>query len=181
MYSDRNSPSRFEEKSKIHWSKIIINIWPARFLGSGIKCDTSEPHSHKVGNKLFNSFTTAFRNLCKHFPIHFFESSAPLHSLCICLIWSRIFNISSLALMSGCIWMPYQIPPWVFLIKDPSSESSFVDNSSIEDKIDSFSSVLHSIYTKPTSSNCEKVIMLIVRLWDEVAYGSCLSYNKCTE
>ena len=34
-----------------------------KFLGSGIKCDTYEPDSHKEVNALFNSFETALQTL----------------------------------------------------------------------------------------------------------------------
>ena len=51
----------------------------AKFLGSEMKCDTSDPDSPKVGNELFNLFTTALNILSKTFPILFAESSSPLH------------------------------------------------------------------------------------------------------
>ena len=39
-----------------------------KFIGSGAKCDTSDPDSTKVGNELFNSFTTLLKTLCKNYP-----------------------------------------------------------------------------------------------------------------
>ena len=37
----------------------------AKLLGSGIKCDTSDPDSPKVGNAIVSSLTIYLRNLCK--------------------------------------------------------------------------------------------------------------------
>ena len=50
-----------------------------KFLGSGIKCDTSEPGSTNVSNELFKPFTTDLNTLCKPFSVLFDESSAPFH------------------------------------------------------------------------------------------------------
>ena len=74
-----------------------------KFLGFGINWDTSEPDSPKLGNEFFNCFTTALNTFCKTLTISFSESSAPFHSFCYCLIWSNIFNITSLALIFGCM------------------------------------------------------------------------------
>ena len=49
-----------------------------------------------------------------------------------------------------------------FVIIDLSAESSSIDDGSIESKIDPYSATLRSFYTKPLSSNCEKVIILPV-------------------
>ena len=111
-------------------------------LGYGMKCDTSEPDSPYICNVLFSSFTTVLNNLCKPLPILFAESSDPFHPLFVCLIQSRIFNLSSLVLSSGCIWFPYQMSSIEFVLIYLSSESSYIDKSSIEAKIDSSSSVL---------------------------------------
>ena len=46
-------------------------------LGSGMKCDTSEPDYNKVVNAFFSSVTTAINNLFKPFPMIFNENSAP--------------------------------------------------------------------------------------------------------
>ena len=46
-----------------------------------------------------------------------------------------------------------------------------VDNLSSEEKIDSYSYALRLFFVKLPSSNCEKVIMLPVCSWDDVAYG----------
>ena len=68
----------------------------------------------------------------------------------------------------------------LFVLIDPPLESSSVNDSSIEAKIDSSSSVLRSFdsyyyilcsfYTKPSSSNCAKVMMQPVCSWDDTAY-----------
>ena len=50
-------------------------------LGSGTKCDTSEPDSPKVDNVCFSYFTTNLNNLCKPATILFADSSAPIHSV----------------------------------------------------------------------------------------------------
>ena len=56
----------------------------AKLLSSILNCDTSESGYPNLGNELlFNSFTTALNNLCKHFPILFTEISAIFHSLCV--------------------------------------------------------------------------------------------------
>ena len=68
-----------------------------------MKCDTSDPNSTKLGNKLFNLFITTLLNLCNCFSILFNESYANFRLLCACLIRSRIFNPELLAIMSGCM------------------------------------------------------------------------------
>ena len=72
-------------------------------LGSGMKCDTSEPDYNKVVNAFFSSVTTAINNLFKPFPMIFNENSAPFRSFCVCLIQSHILNLEYPALGSGCI------------------------------------------------------------------------------
>ena len=69
------------------------NLVTSEILGYVMKFDTSDPDSTKVGNELFNSFTTAFNTLCGNFPILFAEISAPFHSLCASIIRSLIFNL----------------------------------------------------------------------------------------
>ena len=64
-----------------------------------------------------------------------------------------------------------------FVLIDPSSESSSVDDSSIEAEMDSSYSALCSIYSKPPSSKCAKVIMLPVYSWDDVVYGIYKTYG----
>ena len=78
-------------------------VTSVKLLGSEMKCDTSDPDYPDLGNELFNSFITALNNLCRTFTILFDDSSNHFHSLLVFLIWSRIFNISPLALMSGYI------------------------------------------------------------------------------
>ena len=68
-----------------------------------MKCETSGPDSTKVSDALFSLFITALKPLCKSFRILFADSSATFNSFFVCLIWSHIFNLASLALISGCI------------------------------------------------------------------------------
>ena len=108
-----------------------------------MKCDTSERYSPKVGNELFNLFSTSLNTLCKFLPILFSESYDTFHSLLSILIESCMFSLASLALIYGCIWIPHQTYSRVFILIYPSSESSSVDDPSIESGIDSSSSSLH--------------------------------------
>ena len=132
------------------------------FLGYGMKCDIYEPDSTKLGNALFNSFETALNILCKPFPILFSGSSDTFFSFSVCLIRSRILNLASLALISGCILLLSQMSLRSFVLIDPSSQSSSVCYSSTEAKIDSPSSILCQFSTKFISSNCAIVITLPV-------------------
>ena len=52
-----------------------------------------------------------------------------------------------------------------------SSNSKYVDDSSIESESYSSSSTLRSFSAKLASSNCEKVIILPAYSWDDVACG----------
>ena len=58
-----------------------------------------------------------------------------------------------------------------FVLIDTSSKSSYVDDSLIESKIESYSATLCSFSTKFPSSNCAKVIMSPVCSWDDAVYG----------
>ena len=62
----------------------------AKFLGSGMKWETSEPDSPKGVNYREISFTTVLNTLCKPFTMLHVAFNAPFHSDCICLIQSRI-------------------------------------------------------------------------------------------
>ena len=103
-----------------------------KFLGSGMKCDTSEPDYPKVGNSFFSPFTTSLKTLFKKIPIIFAEIYAPFHSFCDCLIYSRIFNRASPKSSSGCVWLPSRMSPIDFINIHISSESSSVYDSSNE-------------------------------------------------
>ena len=92
-----------------------------KLLGSVIKCDTSEPDSHQVGNAFFDFFTTAFKNLCKPFPIIFSGISDPFHSIFECIVMSRVFNLASLVLIYGCALFPSQISLRAFVLINMSS------------------------------------------------------------
>ena len=56
------------------------------FLGYGIKCNTSDPGSPKVGNEFFNSFTKYLKTLCKPMTNLFVETSDTFNSFCVCLM-----------------------------------------------------------------------------------------------
>ena len=90
-----------------------------KFLGSGMKCDTSKPNYPKVVNVFFTYFTTSLKTLCKPLPILFAESYSHFRSLCFCIIRSRIFNLAYPALMSGCTYFPSQISSRSFVLIDP--------------------------------------------------------------
>ena len=51
----------------------------AKFLGSGMKWDTSEPDSPKVANSCKISFTIVLNTLCKTFPMLRVSCNAPFH------------------------------------------------------------------------------------------------------
>ena len=61
-----------------------------------------------------------------------------------------------------------------------SSESSSIDDSSIESKIYSSSATLRSFSTKFTSSSCAKVIISPVCSWDDVSYEIYENYGRIT-
>ena len=64
-----------------------------KIVGSGMKCDTSEPNYTKVGNTFLNSYTKSLNTFCKPLLILFAESSTPFRSLYVCLPRSRILNL----------------------------------------------------------------------------------------
>ena len=61
-----------------------------KFLGSGMKWETSEPYYPKGGNYCEISFTTVLNTLCEPLPMFRVSFNAPFHSGCLCLIRSRI-------------------------------------------------------------------------------------------
>ena len=61
-----------------------------KFLGSGMKWETSEPDSPKGVNSWEVYFTTVLNTLCKIFPMLRVAFNAPFHSDFLCLIISRI-------------------------------------------------------------------------------------------
>ena len=93
-------------------------VYSETFLGSVMKCDTSEPYFLKLVNEFCNSFTTALNPLCRPFTILFVESFATFHALCVCWIQSRNFQ-SSISCIN--IWM-YSIRCahlwWEYIYKD---------------------------------------------------------------
>ena len=56
-----------------------------KFLGSGMKQETSDHDSPKIGNAYERSSTAALNNLCKPLPVFCVDNNAPLHSARICL------------------------------------------------------------------------------------------------
>ena len=128
-----------------------------KLLGYGLKCDTSETDTTKLGNDLFSSFKTTLNSLCKTLPIIFTNISATLYSLYVCLMRSHMINIASLALMSGCIWLSYRMSSSMSVLIDPSSESSSIDNLSIEAEIDSYYSALNCFLLNCPLQNVQKL------------------------
>ena len=61
-----------------------------KFLGSGMKWETSEPDSPKGVNYCEMYFTTVLNTLCKPFPVLCVAFNTPFRSDCICLIRPRI-------------------------------------------------------------------------------------------
>ena len=123
-------------------------VTPEKFLGSGIKCDTSDPDSPKAGNELFNYFTMTLNTLCKHLLILISDSSSFFNSLYAFLIWSRILNMVFCVLMSRCMQCPSPMSSISFVLIDLSSESLSVDDLSIESRIDSSSTTLRLFFAK---------------------------------
>ena len=72
-----------------------------KFLGSGMKWETSEPDSPKGGNSCKISFTTVLNTLCKPLPMFHGAFKAPFHYDCLCLKQSHILKWSSLQLTFG--------------------------------------------------------------------------------
>ena len=65
-------------------------VTSAKFLGSGIKWETSEPDYPKGVNSCKISFTPVLNTLCKPFPMLNVSCNAPFRCNCLCLTWSRI-------------------------------------------------------------------------------------------
>ena len=61
-----------------------------KFLGYGMKWETSEPDSPKVGNSCGIFFTTVLNTLFKPLPMFRLAFNGLFRSNCICLIQSRI-------------------------------------------------------------------------------------------
>ena len=124
-----------------------------------------EVDSHTARRQRFlNYFETSLKTLFKTFSILFDESSDTFHSICVCFIRLRIFNLASPELMYVCIWLPPQMSLRAFVLIYMSPDSSSVDDSLIESEIYSYSSSLRSFSTKLPSSKCEKVIIFPVFL-----------------
>ena len=67
-----------------------IFVTSAKFLGSGMKWETSDRDSQKCGKSCEIYFTTVLNTLCKPFPMLRVAFNSPFHSDCLCLIRSRI-------------------------------------------------------------------------------------------
>ena len=61
-----------------------------KFLGSGMKWETSKPDSTEGVNYCEISFKTVLNTLCKPFTTLHVAFNDPFHSNCICLIQSHI-------------------------------------------------------------------------------------------
>ena len=131
----------------------------AESLVSGIKFDPSDPDSPKVGNALFYSFTTAFKNLFKPLTILFYESYVPFHLISIYIIW-----------MSGCIGFHTKCP-WDHLdlfIRYQLHRMQITHQ--LKTKLTRPYSAFHSSSTKLPFSNCSKFIPLPNCSWYDIAY-----------
>ena len=107
MHGVTGSPSFWSSIKKV-WLLIIFFIYlrvafrqgffmfsdnfvtSAKFLGSGMKWETSEPDSPKGVNSCGISLTAVENSLCKPFPVLRVAFNSPFHSGCLCLIRSRI-------------------------------------------------------------------------------------------
>ena len=78
-------------------------VHSVKLLGCIMKYDTSENDYPVVGNVLFSLFTKSLKSLWKSLLILFAESSSTFHSFYVCLIRSRILNLTYPSLSSGCI------------------------------------------------------------------------------
>ena len=78
-------------------------VTSAKFLGYGMKWETSEPDSPKLVNSCKISLTIVLNTLCKPFPILCVALNAPFHSDFFCLIRSRILRRASLLSMFGWV------------------------------------------------------------------------------
>ena len=56
-------------------------VTSAKFLGSGMNSETSDPDYLKIGNAFKISLTTALSTLCKSLPMFFVYNNAPFHSV----------------------------------------------------------------------------------------------------
>ena len=54
-------------------------VTPEKFLGPGMKWETSDPDYPKSRNELFDSFKTTLKTLCRTFPNLFDDNSSPFH------------------------------------------------------------------------------------------------------
>ena len=61
-----------------------------KFLGYGMKQETSEPDSPKGGKSCRIYLTTVLNTLCKPLPMFCIAFNSPFHSDCLCLIQSHI-------------------------------------------------------------------------------------------
>ena len=78
----------------------------AKFIGSVMKPETSEPDYPKAVNSCEISFKTVLNTLCKPFPMLWVDFNTPFHSDFLCLIRSRISLRYSLLLTFGWVWLP---------------------------------------------------------------------------
>ena len=75
----------------------------AKFLGSGMKWETSEPDSPKLVNSCKISDTIVLNTLFKPFPVLCVAFNSPFHYDFLCLMRSRILRRASLLSMLGWV------------------------------------------------------------------------------
>ena len=103
------------------WIKFLISFWVAfsqvffilsdifftlaKFLGSGMKWETSKPDSPKSGKSYEIFFTTVLNTLYKPVPTFLVDINNPFQSDCICIMRSRILWRASLWWLSRWDWL----------------------------------------------------------------------------
>ena len=75
----------------------------AKFLGSSMKWETSEPDYPKLVNSCEISITIVLNTLCKPFPVLCVALNDPFRSDFFCLMRSRILRRASLLSMFGWV------------------------------------------------------------------------------
>ena len=78
-------------------------VTSAKFLGYGMKWETSEPYPPKLFNSCEISFTIVLKTLCKPFPMLCVDFNAPFYCDCLCLIRSCILQRASLLSTFGWV------------------------------------------------------------------------------
>ena len=155
-------------------------VTSAKFLGSGMQWDTSEPDSPKLVNSYKISNTIVLNTLCKPFTILCVALNAPFRCDFFFLTRSLILRRASLLSMFGWVWFPSRMSCNVsVLIRSPSNfyfslRFSISCLLIIIDSLSYSSSLYVSLRVsliKFLSSNCVNVITSPVCSLEDIAYG----------